>query len=334
MGIGAWDVQAIRYGYAPDPAVPEAVLAENRQRGLRYVTDADARPTGAASPTGALWDNGADAVQALRDEMAVRRVALDRFSEAAIREGRPLATLEEVLVPLVLRHRYQVDATAHLVGGVSYGYADRGEAGPEPVGGDVQRQAIDALLATLLPEELALPDAALAQIPPRPPGYDATRELFDGRTGLTFDPVAPAETAAALTISFLLDPDRAARLATQHALDPSLPSFDGLLARTDAALSDAPAPTPYHAEIRRAVWGAWIDGLLALAADEDAAPAARAPAESYLAALAPRLRQWAADDAARGAWLAGRIERFLNRDFEPDEQPETLDVPPGSPIGQ
>lgn len=336
VGIGEWDVQAIRYGYAPREATAAAVLAENRERGLRYITDADARPTGAATPTGALWDNGADAVRSLRQEMDVRRAALDRFSPSAIREDRPLAVLEEVLVPLYLRHRYQVDATAHLVGGVSYGYTSRGDGAepPAPVDAVTQTAAIDALLATVTPQALALPDAALTLIPPRPPGYGATRERFDGQTGVTFDPVAPATTAAALTFSYLLAPDRAARLVYQHALDPSLPGFGDLLARSEASFVAAPAASPYEAELRRAVWTAWTRGLLDLADDGGAAPAVRAQTEAHLAALADRLRQWEGDDAAQGVWLAREIDRFLARDYDPERQPEPLTPPPGSPIGQ
>ncbi len=334
VGVGEWDVQAVRYGYAPSEAVAQAVLAENRGRGLRYVTDADARPSGAAHPTGALWDNGADAVQSLRDELEVRRIALERFSEAVVREGRPLATMEEVLVPLYLRHRYQVDATAHLLAGVSYDYADRGDgaAPPTPVDGSRQRAALGALLETVSLDALALPQAARA-IPPRPPGYDATRESFDRRTGVTFDPVAPAETAAALTFGYLLDPARATRLVVQSSLDPSLPDLDEVFARTEAAITARPA-TPYHAEIRRAVWGAWVDGLMALAGDTDAAPTVRAQTAATLDALAGRLRQLSGDDAATGAWLAAEIERWQERPYDPSMRPEALDAPPGSPIGQ
>ena len=333
VGVGAWDVQAIRYGYAPSEATARAVLAENQARGLHYVTDADARPSGAASPTGALWDNGADAVRALRDEMAVRRIALDRFSEAVVRTGQPLATLEETLVPLYLRHRYQVDATAHLLGGVRYGYGVRGDGTepPAPVEGDRQRAALAALLEAVSLDALALPPAARA-IPPRPPGYDAGRESFDRRTGVAFDPVAPAETAAALVFGVLVDPARAARLAYQHALDPSLPSFETVLAATDAAL-DAPPATPYHAEIRRAAWGAWVAALMGLAADAEAAPAVRAQADAHLAALADRLRQRSGSDAAAGAWLAAEIARWRERPYAPERAPQPLDVPPGSPIG-
>ncbi|PAP76184.1 zinc-dependent metalloprotease [Rubrivirga marina] len=336
VGVGDWDVQAVRYGYAPSDAEAERVLAENRDRGLRYITDTDARPTGAATPTGALWDNGADAVQALELEMAVRRDALDRFSEAVVREGRPLATLEEALVPLYLRHRYQVDATAHLVGGVAYGYTSRGEGAepPTPVDGDTQRAAIDALLMTVTPEALALPGAARL-IPPRPPGYYDGRELFDGRTGLTFDPVAPAETAAQLTFSYLLDADRAARLAYQHDLDPSLPSFTDLLMAADGAIRGAGAATPYEAAIRRAVLATWVEALIDLAAEPDAAIPVRAAAEGTLDMLGDALdTDGTDDDAVHGAWLARRIEAFLDRDFDEAAAPEPVTIPPGSPIGQ
>ncbi|WP_412060985.1 zinc-dependent metalloprotease [Rubrivirga sp. IMCC45206] len=328
VGVGVWDVQAVRYGYAPSEATAQAVLAENRDRGLRYITDADARPTGAATPTGALWDNGADAVQALRDEMAVRRAALDRFGEAVIQQGRPLATLEEVLVPLYLRHRYQVDATAHLVAGVEYAYGTRGDgtARPAPVDATTQRAAIDALLATVTPQALALPEGARA-IPPRPPGYGASRETFDGRTGVTFDPVAPAETAAALTFGYLLDASRASRLVVQHALDPALPGLDALLARSADAVLGADAPTPYHAEVANAARTAYVATVIGLAADASAAPAARAHAEAHLLSLASRL------DGAHGMWLAGEIARFLSREYDPDDRPEAPRTPPGSPIG-
>ena len=336
VGMGEWDIQAVRYGYVRDDAEADRVLAENRDRGLRYITDADARPTGAASPTGALWDNGADAVQALRDEMAVRRVALDRFTDAVIREGRPLATMEEALVPLYLRHRYQVDATAHLVGGVAYGYTARGDgnAPPTPVDGETQLAAIDALLATVTPEALAVPAAARA-IPPRPPGFGATRELFDGRTGLTFDPVAPAETAARLTFGYLFDADRAARLAYQHDLDSTLPSFVDLIDRTGGMLWMTPAPDAYHEEIRRTVLTAWVDALMALAADADAAPTVRAASEAALAELAgaaasDELRQ----DAFFGRWLGRRITRFLDRNHDEAADVTPPTPPPGSPIGQ
>ena len=65
--------------------------------------------------------------------LAVRRAALSRFGENAIKRGMPMAQIEEVLVPLYLHHRYQVDAAANVVGGMHYIYAMRGD-GREPAG--------------------------------------------------------------------------------------------------------------------------------------------------------------------------------------------------------
>ncbi|HKL89300.1 MAG TPA: zinc-dependent metalloprotease, partial [Salinibacter sp.] len=156
-GVEDWDKIAVRYAYAqPDSGETEnelldSVLRDAETQGLLYVTDRDARPAGAAHPKGNLWDNGADMIDALDREMTVRDVALDRFGEAVIKTDEPLALMEEALVPLYLRHRYQVAATAKLVGGMAYEYALRSEANArlsDRVPAERQRAALDALLQT------------------------------------------------------------------------------------------------------------------------------------------------------------------------------------------
>ena len=57
-------------------------------------------------------------------------------------------------------------------------------------------------------------------IPPRPPGYGRHRELFPRTTGDGFDPLSPATVASDVTIGFVLELDRAARMVAQHAVDP------------------------------------------------------------------------------------------------------------------
>ena len=83
--------------------------------------------------------------------MKVRAAALKRFSENNVREGAPLATLEDVLVPIYMFHRYQVEAAAKSIGGLNYTFALRGdgEIPAEIVAADEQRKALDAVLATL-----------------------------------------------------------------------------------------------------------------------------------------------------------------------------------------
>jgi len=111
-GIGEWDKVTIAYGYQDFPAgtneqeALDKILSDAFKRGLVYLTDQDARPPGASSSVAHLWDNGKNAVDALSDLMKVRTVALNRFGENNIREGAPMATLEDVLVPLYMYHRY------------------------------------------------------------------------------------------------------------------------------------------------------------------------------------------------------------------------------------
>ena len=173
-GIGEWDKYTIRYGYSDFPEGADekislnAIMDEYVEQGWHYITDNDARAAGGAHPMAHLWDNGEDVVQALELEMRVRQIALERFGSGNIRPFEPLALLEEVLVPLYLRHRYQVDAVSKLIGGVSYSYKLRGDRQelPEAVSSGAQRAALNALLTTVEPKSLALPKHIRTQIPP------------------------------------------------------------------------------------------------------------------------------------------------------------------------
>ena len=126
--IGDWDKRTVIYGYQDFPnGTNEAsalanILKENADNGFRYITDRDARPKGSAHPQAHLWDNGGNAVKELNRILAVREKALSNFGINSIPTGAPLATLENVFVPLYLSHRYQVEATAKVIGGVSYKY--------------------------------------------------------------------------------------------------------------------------------------------------------------------------------------------------------------------
>ena len=46
---------------------------------MLFISDADARPPGAAHPLASLWDNGGDPIAMLRHEMEVRRIGLSQF---------------------------------------------------------------------------------------------------------------------------------------------------------------------------------------------------------------------------------------------------------------
>jgi hypothetical protein len=193
------------------------------------------------------------------------------------------------------------------------------------------------LTATLAPAALALPRPLLELIPPRPPGYGRTRELFPRYTGGLFDAITPAIVAAEHTVSNILTGDRAARLVEQHALDQSLPGLDDVIAALYTATFDARTASPYEEEIRRAVERVVIDDLMQLAASS--------PMSQVRAIASHRLQQrrtqlaaanGEADtaDAAHYALVARDIERFLERPMPPYSLPSTPAAPPGAPIGE
>ena len=92
--------------------------------------------------------------------MKVRAKALEQFGINNIRPGMPMAMLEDVLVPVYLYHRYQVEAACKLVGGLDYTYALNGKASKaiSPLPLQIQQNALDAVLLTLDPEFLKIPD--------------------------------------------------------------------------------------------------------------------------------------------------------------------------------
>jgi hypothetical protein len=341
VGIGEWDQVSIAYGYQDFPegtdvqAALTALLDEAWDVDVLYLSNQDM----SANPRVDQWSNGTNAAAELNRMLNIRRVALDRFGEQAIKLGRPMATLEEVLVPLYLYHRYQVEAAASALGGIYYIYSLRGD-GREPVWpvpADEQWDAFEALMNTLHLEELALPEDLLAILPPRPSGFGRHRELFPRYTGSMFDAISPATVAAGHTVSNILDPARAARMVEQNALDSSLPSFDEVLSRLVHEVFTAQPGNDYEAEINRAVERVLVDRMMAIAASAPM-PQVRATTSFYLEQIATQLAEEAesapAGDAAHYALLARDIGRFLNRPAEPFTQPADQAIPPGAPIGQ
>ena len=344
-GIGEWDKVSIAFGYQDFPAGTDEraalgkILMDGYARGLRFLTDQDARPEGSSSSVAHLWDSGANAVDELNRLMQVRAAALKRFGENNIREGAPLATIEDSLVPVYMLHRYQVEAATKLVGGMDYTFALRGdgEVPTKIVAPAEQRRALAAVLATLKPAALMLPEPLLQLIPPRPPDYDRGREHFKIRTSPAFDALAPAEEAAQQTLQFLFNPERATRLVEFHARDAANPGLQEVLGAIVAATWKAPHGSGYAAEVARTVDDVVLYDLLALATNELASGEVRAIA----LAQAQELKAWAGNANNAGgdglqrahlAYAAWQLEQF-QRDPKKLELTAPAEPPDGPPIG-
>jgi hypothetical protein len=338
--IGDWDKVAIDYGYRQfgtgtnEPAALAKILNDAWDRDLRYFTNQDTD----VHPRVEQWSNGTNQADELTRLMKVRRAALDRIGERTIRAGAPMTTIEEPLVPIYMYHRYAVEGAASMIAGQDFVYAMRGD-GRTPTQWESavnQRKALSALARTLKPSELVVPSKLLGLLPPRPPGFGWHRELFPRTTGEAFDPLSPATIASDVTIGFVLQLDRAARMVAQHAVDPSLPGLEEVIDRLIAATFDAVAATPYEAAVRRAEERVLVNRVTWLA-QASSNSQVRAVASLRLQRLAARLRATAGrsePDLAHYTLLAADIKRFLERpSSETSRIDPAPDAPPGAPIG-
>ena len=339
--IGDWDKVTINFGYREfpkgtdeNPALTK-IVDDAWAQDLRYFTNQDTD----IHPRVEQWSNGVNQGDELSRLMRVRRSALSRLGEHTIRTGVPTVMIEEPLVPIYMYHRYAVEGAASMIGGQDFVYAMRGDGRTpmEWVSGETQRKAIDSLTLTLKPSELTIPKTILDLIPPRPPGYGMHRELFPRTTGEGFDPVNPASIAADVTIGFVLQPDRAARMVAQYAVDQSLPGLGEIIDRLTKASFDAVTSGTYEAEVRRAVERVLVDRVMWLASSAQNGQV-RAIASLKLQKLATRLRAEVGrteSDLAQHTLIAADIKRFLERPAADQQKViPASPAPPGAPIGE
>lgn len=345
VGLGAWDMYAIdwlygdRPGSDPDAAARDKAAAAQR-RGLRFVADENARVASASQPWGSLWDDGADPVAELSRMMTVREAAVARFGPEALAADEPASNLRRKFVPIWLLHRYQVEAAAKLLGGIEseYAMAGDGHGTARHVAGPAQADALRALLTTLDPAALDVPERLIPFLSAGWSG-DSDRqfdiEVMRTAGSTAFDPLVAAQVSAQITLDALLAPERLARLADQHRRDPAVPG-PGMLADRLLGLASAPAADPRLAAVRRVVGTRIVLSL---------ARAARAPASGSAAAsrLDQALTDWAAAQAERRfgdaddrAWALSTARLLRDREALAEalkDEAAAPRIPPGMPIG-
>ena len=233
-------------------------------------------------------------------------------------------------------HRYQVEAAAKVIGGQDYTFAlkGKGDRNPQIVAPEEQRRALVAVLDTIKPDALSLPEPLLRLIPPRPAGYPRNRELFRTRTQPVFDALAPAEAITDHVSNFLLNPERAGRLVQFHARDVRNPGLTEVIEKILAATWKAPAATGYAGEIQHTVNAIVLGDLMSLAANERASNQVRAIASweiEQLKSWVGRQRHVSADENRR-AFLYYSLEQIKR--FQDDPKKVNLTPPQAPPDGQ
>jgi hypothetical protein len=209
------------------------------------------------------------------------------------------------------------------------------------VGTAEQDKALAAVLKTLEPETLTLPESLLKILPPVPPGYQRTGESFPSETGLTFDPIATAEAAADLTLQVLFDPARASRLLQYHMRDTADgqkgPSLRVMMEKVSKTTAERPeSGHSISSEVERAVEFRGLEWMLGLAVNPAAGSQARAIALYHVEDL---LHQWTTQppptDSAEAIHRTAMIERIQEFKANPDKfvPAKPVEAPPGMPIG-
>ena len=339
-GIGVWDKITVAYSYSEfdknmnEKAALNAILKQAQDAGLRFISDSDARAPGGAHAFAHLWDNGKSASEELERILKVRAQAISNFSKDNIRNNEPYSVLEDVFVPLYFFHRYQTEATSKLVGGLDYNYAVKGDGQlvTEVLNAKIQKDALNALIASISSETLAIPKDKLELFPPRAFGYGRSRESFSGKTGVAFDAFSAASTASDMTLEFLLNPQRANRLVQQKSLDKSQLGLEDVLNNLIENSFGKSHKDPYLDEVQQTINVNILKYIMNLAVSEDAYFQVKASANDAINEISKSLydkKQSLKPYAAQYGRMISELKEHPEK-FKLEPAPP---IPDGSPIG-
>ena len=336
--IGEYDKLSVNWLYREFPngtnetQALERIAEQGVVDGLIYMGHTNNNFIGASHQYASVWDNGSNLVDHLKLEIRIREIGLERFGIDAIRTGEPMSTLEFVLLPLYMHHRFQLRSAIQSLGGADFRYALKGD-GQIPftiVEAEEQRDVLETVLSTLAVDFLALSPDLVTMIPP--PAYRYSEgEEFPGYTQQIFDPLAAASAAATFTVGEILNPDRMARLVVFGSMGdyPDLQEVtDGLIESTWGASETG---ATYRQQVLHTAQRSVVDQMM------QQASMAGNPAE-VRAILSDRLDVLASGIEAEGTLsphqklVAADIRRWQSRIENTVPGPQ-LQMPAGDPIG-
>ncbi|PKD16140.1 peptidase [Salegentibacter salinarum] len=337
-GIGEWDKVTVKYSYADIPKNTSereflnSVLEEAQEKGLQFISDADARAQGGAHINAHLWDNGQNATEELEEILKIREKGIENFSEDNIRTNEAYSVLEDVFVPLYFLHRYQVEAAVKIIGGLDYNYAVKGGKDKLWESADLKMQdnALSSILKTLDAEVITIPKEKLELFPPRAFGYNRSQESFKSNSGVAFDALGAPVTAANLSLSLLLHPERMVRLVQQKALDKKQIGPEEVLEKLISETIKKSHRDEYLNEVQQAINYQVLLQLIKLAENESATTKVKALANVQIDDLKDWLRN---KDAALHQQMFREIENYRENPSEYKSKMNVPKIPDGSPIG-
>jgi hypothetical protein len=177
-------------------------------------------------------------------------------------------------------------------------------------------------------------ESLLKILPPRPPGYGRDRESFASGTGITFDPLAAAESAIQITMNVLLNPERLARIHQYHSRDPENPALTEIMQTLFRHIFKAEQEDNYNGDLQRLAQTIYANYLIGLDANSNTTSYVKAEIYNQLI----NLLDWLEDNASNESWekhnnyLRDVIKSYL-KNPSGFQKKDPVYIPPGSPIG-
>ncbi|MDA8630335.1 zinc-dependent metalloprotease [Flavobacteriaceae bacterium] len=335
--IGDWDKVTVRYAYTDfqenenEDIKLNQIIEDAVNKGLYFLSDSDSRPVGSANPFSHLWDNGEFPYKELNKLLKVRDLALKNIDLENLVDGEPYDRIEDILVPIYMLHRYQIESTAKAIGGVDYLYFVKNLNNDKVkfVNSKLQKESLESLLNVLNPKNLVLPDNLIEILSPRSFRNPRTRENFESNTGVTFDYINASSSVINHTLTFLINPERINRIYQQNMFGENILKLEDYLTIISNSIFSNKKMSLYETSINNNTSSLFLDHLFLAFNNSKTNDLSKSLILSSILNTKETLSSNLND---YNAFLVNKINGFLNN---PDKYKpiEKTKIPDGSPIG-
>jgi len=335
--IGDWDKVSVKYAYSEflenqnEDEELNNILENAIDEGLYFLSDSDSRPISSANPYSHLWDNGKKPYEELENLINIRKIALNNLDHDNLEYGQPYDRLEDILVPIYMLHRYQIEATAKAIGGIDYLYFVKNDQNDKVkyVDNDFQIKSVKSLLKSIKPENLIIPDHLIELLSPRSFRNPRTRENFVINTGVGFDYLNVSSSIINHVFTFMLNPERLNRVNQQHVLGKNNFGIKEYLDMIGDSVFDLKKLDNYEMLIKKNIISLFIDHLFISYVDGTTDEISKSILLGFINETKASLIQ---NNDTFNNYLTSKIDSFISNPelYEPIEKTK---VPDGSPIG-
>ena len=335
--IGDWDKVTVRYAYTDfqenenEDIKLNQIIEEAVNKGLYFLSDSDSRPVGSANPFSHLWDNGEFPYKELNKLLKVRDLALKNIDLENLIDGEPYDRIEDILVPIYMLHRYQIESTAKAIGGVDYLYFVKNLNNDKVkfVNSKLQKESLESLLNVLNPKNLVLPDNLIEILSPRSFRNPRTRENFESNTGVTFDYINASSSVINHTLTFLINPERINRIYQQNMFGENILKLEDYLTIISNSIFSNKKMSLYESSINNNTSSLFLDHLFLAFNNSKTNDLSKS---LILSSIVNTKEKLSSDLNNYNAFLVNKINGFLDN---PDKYKpiEKTKIPDGSPIG-